>query len=348
MCACTRVCPQVCMCIHTRTYTYTHSLGMLHVRQTHGKSRKGALGWTTVWKGASLDDALKYLTESGDQQCSGFKWLNDGKEIGKHQGVTNFCCQFKNTCKGNADKKGCAYKCRILRDYDSGKCVVQETKNVSHSDHRQHTGCGVPKVLKAEILRQDLIAAPAKKIRKIIMDMDLPDDESNVKYKTMAWRQRESKKHHGIDVGMLGSWGGLHQWCSNNTKAAVKATLAASGRVFDSNTPYIVDGWVVDADDQKCIIVHTSENLILNTYRASVMHKDSKIKVLAMDHTYRLVHEGHATLLIATIAPDQSCKVIAYATCTDEATSSITVSLQCVQAEARAVLLFRAQNGIDI
>jgi len=94
MCACTRVCPQVCMCIHTRTYTYTHSLGMLHVRQTHGKSRKGALGWTTVWKGASLDDALKYLTESGDQQCSGFKWLNDGKEIGKHQGVTNFCCQL--------------------------------------------------------------------------------------------------------------------------------------------------------------------------------------------------------------------------------------------------------------
>jgi len=113
------------------------------------------------------------------------------------------------------------------------------------------------------------------------------------------------------------------------------ATLLASGGIFDSNTPCVVDGWVVNAEEQKCIILHKSENLILKTYHASVHHKESKIKVLAMDHTYRLVHEGHATLLIGSIAPDQSCKapdqsckVIAYATCTDEATTSITASLK--------------------
>jgi len=316
-------------------------------RPTPGKSGKGGLGWTTVWRGPCLEDALKYLDESGSAQCSGFKWLNDGKEKGKTQGVTNFCCQFKNTCKGSTDKEGCAYKCRILRDYDTSTCLVQETKFVAHSDHRLHKGQGLPKVLKAEILRQDLISAPAKKIRKVIMDMDF-DDQSSIKFKAMSWRQRESKKHFGVESTMLGSWGGLFQWCSNNTKAAVKATLLASGGIFDSNTPYVVEGWVVNAEEQKCIIVHTSENLILNTYRASVLHKESKIKVLAMDHTYRLVHEGHATLLIGSIAPDQSCKVIAYATCTDEATTSITASLKCVQAEARSVLLFRAEHGINI
>jgi len=132
-------------------------------RPTPGKSGKGGLGWTTVWRGPCLEDALKYLDESGSAQCSGFKWLNDGKEKGKTQGVTNFCCQFKNTCKGSTDKEGCAYKCRILRDYDTSTCLVQETKFVAHSDHRLHKGQGLPKVLKAEILRQDLISAPAKK-----------------------------------------------------------------------------------------------------------------------------------------------------------------------------------------
>jgi hypothetical protein len=71
-------------------------------------------------------------------------------------------------------------------------------------------------VLKAEILRQDLISAPAKKIRKVIMDMDF-DDQSSIKFKAMTWRQRESKKLFGVESTMLGSWGGLFQWCSNNT-----------------------------------------------------------------------------------------------------------------------------------
>jgi len=97
------------------------------------------------------------------------------------------------------------------------------------------------------------------------------DDQSSIKFKVMAWRQRESKKLFGVESTMLGSWGGLFQWCSNNTKAAVKATLLASGGIFDSNTQYVVDRWVVNAEEQKCIIVHTSENLILNTYHASVL-----------------------------------------------------------------------------
>ena len=38
-----------------------------------------------MWRGPCLEDALKYFDESGSEQCSGFKWLNDGKERGKTQ-----------------------------------------------------------------------------------------------------------------------------------------------------------------------------------------------------------------------------------------------------------------------
>ena len=79
----------------------------------------------------------------------------------------------------------------------------------------------------------------------------------------------------------------------------------------------------------KCIIVHTTENLILNCNRNSVSHPEKK-HLLAL-HTYRLVHEGHATLVVATIAQDQSAHVIAYATCTDEARNSFTHVLKSIE-----------------
>ena len=138
--ACVRACVPACVCVCVRKYDHTCSCILHNHRPTPGKSGKGGLGWTTVWRGPCLEDALKYLDESGSAQCSGFKWLNDGKEKGKTQGVTNFCCQFKNTCKGSTDKEGCAYKCRILRDYDTSTWLVQETKFVAHSDHQLHKG----------------------------------------------------------------------------------------------------------------------------------------------------------------------------------------------------------------
>jgi hypothetical protein len=98
-----------------------------------------------------------------------------------------------------------------------------------------------------------------------------------------------------VEKGSVGTWGGVHQWCVKNVKQQVSIALLAKGEQFNDDTPYILEDWIVDAATMKCIIVHTTENLILS------------------------VHEGHATLVVATIAQDQSAHVIAYATCTDEA-----------------------------
>ena len=62
----------------------------------------------------------------------------------------------------------------------------------------------------------------------------------------------------------------------------------------------------------------------------------------------RLTTDGHATLLIATCALDQTTKIIAYATCTDEKTSTITKVLTDVAREAKKVLMYRAEHRIPI
>ena len=173
--------------------------------------------------------------------------------------------------------------------------------------------------------------------------------DGKLKYKAMQFRQREKKKMLAtwVEKGSVGTWGGLSQFCAANEKERVKATLAAVNKPFTDNTPYVLNNWVVNPDDGICIIVQTTENLMLNAYRHHVASNGGSL-VLGMDHTYRLMKEGHATLLLTTTAPDQTCHIIAYATCTDEKTSSIVQVLEQVALEAQAIVVHRAKNNIKI
>jgi hypothetical protein len=55
-----------------------------------------------------------------------------------------------------------------------------------------------------------------------------------------------------------------------------------------------------DTNDVKFCIVMSSENLLLNLYRA---YKSPQRLTIALDHTYRLTTENHPTLLIGVTAP---------------------------------------------
>jgi hypothetical protein len=286
------------------------------------------LGWRDVHHCADMQEAKLWMrTTSAKATCDGLMWNCDGAEKGKNQGVTNYCCAFKYD-------SNCQYKCRILRDYVTGKCIVQETCSIQHADHRiKQTTSGLHKLVKAAFLKQgsSLLHAKTREIRKVIMDMNLPDEKNTQAFRACQYRQRQLNKEVSgfIDKDSVGTWGGVNQWCLQNTKTAISKALTDRNEVFDSNTPYILPGWVADADQERCIIVHTTENLMLNAYRSSLLHKNKKT-LLALDHTYRLVHEGHATLVVATVAPDQSTHVIAYATCSDEATAGIAQILQAM------------------
>ena len=86
------------------------------------------LGWKVVKVLKNLSEARKYLEESAKVHCHGLPWSQDGKEKGKKQGVTNFCCNFKHA-------SGCKYKTRILRDLSTDVCTIEEDrihKTVGH------------------------------------------------------------------------------------------------------------------------------------------------------------------------------------------------------------------------
>jgi hypothetical protein len=214
-----------------------------------------------------------------------------------------------------------------------------------------HTHTGVPKLVKAEFQEHGdrLLTGAPKEVRKVLQELDLPDADGKLKYKAMQFRQREKKKMLAtwVEKGSVGTWGGLSQFCAANEKERVKATLAAVNKPFTDNTPYVLNKWVVNPDDGICIIVQTTENLMLNAYRHHVASNGGSL-VLGMDHTYRLIKEGHATLLLTTTAPDQTCHIIAYATCTDEKSSSIVQVLEQVALEAQAIVVHRAKNNIKI
>ena len=72
---------------------------------------------------------------------------------------------------------------------------------------------------------------------------------------------------------------------------------------FSSDTGYVLPGFFVDTTDPdrvKFSIVISSENLILNLYRA---YKSPRRLTIALDHTYRILTDDHPTLLIGVAAP---------------------------------------------
>ena len=72
---------------------------------------------------------------------------------------------------------------------------------------------------------------------------------------------------------------------------------------FTSDTGYVLPGFsldTTDTNDVKFCIVMSSENLLLNLYRA---YKSPQRLTIALDHTYRLTTENHPTLLIGVTAP---------------------------------------------
>ena len=72
---------------------------------------------------------------------------------------------------------------------------------------------------------------------------------------------------------------------------------------FTSDTGYVLPGFALDTTDTDHVqfsIVISSENLLLNLYRA---YKSAQGLTIAVDHTYRLITENHPTLLIGVTSP---------------------------------------------
>jgi hypothetical protein len=99
----------------------------------------------------------------------------------------------------------------------------------------------------------------------------------------------------------------VHLWTALALQYHVTAsrtdTCALACHSFSSDTGYVLPGFFVDTTDQdrvKFSIVISSENLLLNLYRA---FKSPRLLTIALDHTYRILTDDHPTLLIGVAAP---------------------------------------------
>jgi hypothetical protein len=148
---------------------------------------------------------------------------------------------------------------------------------------------GVHKLVKAEFQKggNSLTFGPTKKVITVLQDLDIAYDPKT-KFQALQYRQREKKKHVQlwVDKGSASTYGGLSQYLRQHEKSAIQERMKTHGQEFSDNTPYILSGWVVDSENDHVIVVHTTENLILNAYRHHRVTSGGPF-VVAMDHTYR-------------------------------------------------------------
>jgi hypothetical protein len=175
----------------------------------------------------------------------------------------------------------------------------------------------------------------------------------------------------------------VHLWTALALQYDVTATrtdtcVLACHR-FSSDTGYVLPGFFVDTTDPdrvKFSIVISSENLLLNLYRA---YKSPRRLTIALDHTYRILTDDHPTLLIGVAAPgnhaptlvlvpvntqshgslnsaadihatvaDAHIHIVAFAISHSEDEESTVRALEMVKQEVYKIVRFRSENNMCI
>ena len=125
------------------------------------------------------------------------------------------------------------------------------------------------------------------------------------KLKTHRVRQLAKAQNEGIEKGAENTWGAVatvFERYEYNTVSKLDS--------FNMHTVYQVGGLYFDSREERVAGVLSTENLLLNGYR--IIQEGMPLTIL-IDTTYRLVVEGHGTILVGVMAPDQHFHIVAYA-----------------------------------
>ena len=121
--------------------------------------------------------------------------------------------------------------------------------------------------------------------------------------------------------------------------------------VFTHSTCFVVgEPWIDSAHDPvRIAVVLSTENLLLNGWRA-LQECGSELRVLQLcvDTTWRLVIEGHGTILIGVMAPDQHAHVVGYGVVSQEDTTGHVHCLRELKKGVEAVVAKYTANGHTI
>jgi hypothetical protein len=111
---------------------------------------------------------------------------------------------------------------------------------------------------------------------------------------------------------------------------------------FDEHSVSLIGEALVSPSEKKLAAVFSSENLLLNGYRYEQCGMPLQ---LCADTTYRLVVEGHGTLLVGLMSLDQKFHIIAYAVLCKEDTEHHEHCFRQIKKGVEAVVHKYAENG---
>jgi len=128
----------------------------------------------------------------------------------------------------------------------------------------------------------------------------------------------------GLAPGQQHTWGGVN-------------TMLESWKVepLDMHQVYVVGDCLCNVQTKRLVAVLSTENLLLNGYR--VLQFGMPLQLL-VDTTWRLVVEGHGTILVGCMGLDQHFHIIAYAVVSKEDTDGHEHAFKQVKAGVEAVV----------
>ena len=199
--------------------------------------------------------------------------------------VRLYRCKFQN----------CGHMLRVEKAF--GFCCVKGSTSLgfTHNDHIEELDHGVPGQIRA-LLSPTKLELPPKKLRAYLrMQLQTKrgktveqarDEVTRLRDPLEAYqkcaKRRKSKERLG-DAGR-GTFGGLSVICEKLEVAHLKAT-----NDFHAHKAFICGEPLIVPETGKVTLAISTENLLLNAYRQSVLGLPS---LVCIDTTHRLVHEG--------------------------------------------------------
>lgn len=292
------------------------------------------IDWTVIIANVTEAEYLKKMAEWGSQQCGAnlhwnLKAIKERKRTGDTRRIA--LCAF-------AQDAGCPYRLEII--CKDGLYTVSEG-SLQHSDHNVSSfirGAALMHVSKLTPtkLKGTNVAAAIKELKDDGFEMDSPQERS---FRFARQSLKRKKMCANLEPGTEGTWGAV----VTVAQRYVCDDFEREG--FNEHTVYVVGDILSDSSKGELVLVLSSDNLLLNGYRALQFGMPL---VLYCDCTYRLMVEGHGTMLLGTMDLSQHFHVLAYAIITKEDTGAHEHVMRVVKQGVEDVVARYAREGKQI
>lgn len=286
------------------------------------------------------DELPFFFAEFGHKQFGGGGYLNwdyrqgkSGRENSDGIRIRKLRCAFHGY-------SGCGYVVKEIYNPVTETATIQ-LGTIEHNDHSaiiptRGNRRGLSKLIVSKLFssRTKIDSTLGELVSKAINDYNFTVDdkvEAQINNFLAGIRRRRYGTGHNPS-----SWGGL--------RAAFGMYYRANIPNFNENTPYCF-GFKADPDNGNIVAVISTEDLLLNLYRAKFWGAPL---LLCIDGSFRLTKEGFGVLPITTVNLAQQSKILCYGIISTENARDIGCILSWVKDEVKRIIFERKATNTPI